>query len=55
MVFPNLFDRLQNHFLIRLLLLSCYKLTHNETPEVIVDNEIQLKYIDNLVEEIPSD
>ena len=52
MVFPNLFGPLAKPFSHSFIATFCYKLTHNETPEVIVDNEIQLKYIDNLVEEI---
>ncbi len=52
LVFPNLFGpgaRPNAHSFIATF---CYKLTHNETPLVIVDNSVPLKYIDSLTTEL---
>jgi UDP-2-acetamido-2,6-beta-L-arabino-hexul-4-ose reductase len=54
MVFPNLFGpgaRPNSHSFIATF---CYKLTHGETPQVIVDNTVPLKYIGNLKHELLS-
>lgn len=48
LVFPNLFGpgaRPNSHSFIATF---CYKLTHGETPQVLVDNTVPLKYIGNL-------
>lgn len=52
MVFPNLFGpkaRPNSHSFIATF---CYKLTHNEEPTVLVDNNVSLKYIGNLIQEL---
>lgn len=51
-MFPNLFGpgaRPNSHSFIATF---CYKLTHGETPQVIVDNIVPLKYIGNLQREL---
>lgn len=48
LVFPNLFGpcaRPNSHSFIATF---CYKLTHGETPQILVDNTVPLKYIGNL-------
>lgn len=52
MVFPNLFGsgaRPNSHSFIATF---CYKLTHGETPQVLVDNKVPLKYVGNLEKEL---
>lgn len=52
LVFPNLFGpgaRPNSHSFIATF---CYKLTHGETPQVIVDNTVPLKYVGNLKKEL---
>jgi UDP-2-acetamido-2,6-beta-L-arabino-hexul-4-ose reductase len=52
LVFPNLFGpgaRPNSHSFIATF---CYKLTHGETPQVLVDNTVPLKYIVNLKREL---
>ena len=52
MIFPNLFGpraRPNSHSFIATF---CYKLTHQEEPTVLVDNNVSLKYIGNLVQEL---
>lgn len=52
MVFPNLFGpgaRPNSHSFIATF---CYKLTHGEEPQVLVDNTVPLKYIGNLEREL---
>ena len=52
LVFPNLFGpgaRPNSHSFIATF---CYKLTHGETPKVLVDNTVPLKYIGNLKKEL---
>lgn len=52
LVFPNLFGpgaRPNSHSFIATF---CYKLTHGETPQVLVDNTVPLKYIGNLKREL---
>lgn len=52
MIFPNLFGpkaRPNSHSFIATF---CYKLTHQEEPKVLVDNNVSLKYIGNLVQEL---
>lgn len=52
MVFPNLFGsgaRPNSHSFIATF---CYKLTHGETPQVLVDNKVPLKYVGNLKKEL---
>lgn len=52
LVFPNLFGpgaRPNSHSFIATF---CYKLTHGETPQVLVDNTVPLKYIVNLKQEL---
>lgn len=52
MVFPNLFGpgaRPNSHSFIATF---CYKLTHGETPQILVDNTVPLKYVGNLTREL---
>jgi UDP-2-acetamido-2,6-beta-L-arabino-hexul-4-ose reductase len=52
LVFPNLFGpgaRPNSHSFIATF---CYKLTHGETAQVLVDNTVPLKYIGNLKREL---
>lgn len=52
MVFPNLFGpgaRPNAHSFIATF---CYKLNHEETPQIIVDNIVPLKYVGSLISEI---
>lgn len=52
LVFPNLFGpgaRPNSHSFIATF---CYKLTHGEEPQVLVDNTVPLKYIGNLKREL---
>lgn len=52
MVFPNLFGpgaRPNSHSFIATF---CYKLTHGETPQILVDNTVPLKYVGNLEKEL---
>lgn len=52
LVFPNLFGpgaRPNSHSFIATF---CYKLTHGDTPKVLVDNTVPLKYIGNLKNEL---
>lgn len=54
LVFPNLFGpgaRPNSHSFIATF---CYKLTHGETPQVMVDNTVPLKYVGNLKNELVS-
>ena len=54
LLFPNLFGpgaRPNSHSFIATF---CYKLTHNEMPQVLVDNDIPLKFIGNLKLELLS-
>lgn len=54
LVFPNLFGpgaRPNSHSFIATF---CYKLTHGETPQVLVDNIVPLKFIGNLEKELLS-
>lgn len=52
LIFPNLFGpgaRPNSHSFIATF---CYKLTHGEEPQVLVDNTVPLKYIKNLIAEL---
>lgn len=52
LIFPNLFGpgaRPNSHSFIATF---CYKLTHGEEPQVLVDNTVPLKYIGNLKQEL---
>ena len=52
LVFPNLFGpgaRPNSHSFIATF---CYKLTHGESPQIIVDNQVPLKYIGDLRDEL---
>lgn len=52
LIFPNLFGPLARPNSHSFVATFCYKLTHNENPEVLVDNSVSLKYIDNLVNQL---
>lgn len=54
MVFPNLFGPLARPNSHSFIATFCYKLTHGEKPEVLVDNVVSLKYIKNLISELIS-
>ncbi len=53
-LFPNLFGpgaRPNSHSFIATF---CYKLTHDDEPQLLVDNNVPIKYIKNLIGEISS-
>lgn len=52
MVFPNLFGPCAKPNSHSFIATFCYKLIHNETPVVINDNLIPLKYIDSVLDEL---
>ena len=52
MIFPNLFGPLAKPNAHSFIATFCYKLTHGEEPNVLVDNTIGLKYIDSLIAEL---
>lgn len=52
MLFPNLFGPGARPYSHSFIATFCYQLTHGETPNVLVDNTVRLKYINNLVEEV---
>lgn len=52
MIFPNLFGPLARPNSHSFIATFCYKLTHNDSPYVLVDNTIQLKYIKSLIFEM---
>lgn len=52
LIFPNLFGphaRPNSHSFIATF---CYKLTHNEQPQILVDNSVSLMYINNLIDQL---
>ncbi|MBD5356169.1 MAG: NAD-dependent epimerase/dehydratase family protein [Bacteroides sp.] len=52
MVFPNLFGPYAKPNSHSFIATFCYKLIHNDTPVVINDNLIPLKYIDSVLDEL---
>lgn len=52
LIFPNLFGPLARPNSHSFIATFCYKLTHGEQPQVLVDNNVSLKFIDNLVVEM---
>lgn len=52
MLFPNLFGSGARPYSHSFIATFCYQLSHAEKPRILVDNIVNLKYIDNLVEEI---
>lgn len=52
MVFPNLFGPYAKPNSHSFIATFCYKLLHSETPIVIQDNLISLKYIDSVLDEL---
>lgn len=52
MIFPNLFGPLARPHSHSFIATFCYQLTHNEVPQVLVDNVVKLKYIDTLLKEM---
>ena len=54
LIFPNLFGphaRPKSHSFIATF---CYQLTHGEIPQILVDNNVSLKYIDNIINQLLS-
>lgn len=52
LIFPNLFGPLARPNSHSFIATFCYKLTHGETPQVLVDNSVSLKYIGNLIPQL---
>lgn len=52
MIFPNLFGPYAKPNSHSFVATFCYKLLHSESPVVIQDNLIQLKYIDSVIDEL---
>lgn len=52
MLFPNLFGSLARPNSHSFIATFCYKLTHNEEPQVFVDNTVPLKYIERILGEL---
>ena len=52
MIFPNLFGPLARPNSHSFIATFCYKLTHDEEPKLLVDNNISLKYIKSLLNEL---
>lgn len=52
LIFPNLFGQYARPNSHSFIATFCYKLTHGEQPQVLVDNSVTLKFIDNLVEQL---
>ncbi|HDT12112.1 MAG TPA: SDR family oxidoreductase [Candidatus Marinimicrobia bacterium] len=52
MIIPNVFGPFGQPFYNSVVATFCYQLTHHETPEIIVDGNLKLIYINELVEEI---
>lgn len=51
MVIPNVFGPFGQPFYNSVIATFCYQLTHGETPEIHVDGELKLIYINELAEE----
>ena len=52
MIFPNLFGPFAKPNYSSFIATFCYKLTHGEDPQVLVDNEVPLAYIGDVVNNI---
>ncbi|WP_294556561.1 NAD-dependent epimerase/dehydratase family protein [uncultured Bacteroides sp.] len=52
LIFPNLFGKFARPNSHSFIATFCYKLTHGEHPQVLVDNSVSLKFVDNLVQEM---
>lgn len=52
LIFPNLFGPLARPNSHSFVATFCYKLTHGEVPQVLVDNNVSLKFIGNLLSEM---
>lgn len=52
MIFPNLFGALAKPNSHSFIATFCYRLMNGESPEVLVDNVVNLKYIDSLLREL---
>jgi len=55
MIVPNIFGPFGFPNYNSFVATFCYKLTHNEVPEVIVDNEVSLIYVGSFCKQILSD
>jgi len=51
MIIPNVFGPFGRPYYNSVIATFCYQITHNEMPEIKVDNELKLIYINELVEE----
>jgi len=54
MLFPNVFGPFGTPNYVSFIATFCYKLTHGETPEVFIDSNVKLIYINNLINQILS-
>ena len=52
MLFPNVYGPFGKPNYVSFIATFCYKLIHNETPEVFVDSSVKLIYVGNLVRHI---
>lgn len=52
MIFPNLFGPLARPNSHSFIATFCYKLTHGELPQILVDNNVSLKYIVSMIKEM---
>ena len=51
-VFVNMFGPLAKPNYSSFIATFCYRLTHGEQPQVLVDNTVPLRYVDDVMEEI---
>ena len=51
MIIPNVFGPFGHPYYNSVVATFCYQLTHNETPQIQIDGEMKLIYINELVEE----
>ena len=51
-IIPNVFGPFGNPYYNSVVATFCHQLTHGETPEIHVDGELKLIYIDELIKEI---
>lgn len=52
LIIPNVFGPFGNPYYNSVIATFCYQLTHMETPEIQIDGELKLIYVDELVREI---
>ena len=52
LIIPNVFGPFGHPYYNSVVATFCHQLTHDETPKVLVDNEVNLIYVGELVEQI---